>query len=392
MKPACTFSIPSSRGSYTLQVEHSGFKTFRRTAIPLTANERLAIDVQLELGATAETVRVEGQVTPVQTTSAERAGVVTASQLSTLMLQGRDFMGLIRLLPGVVDTRVRDAPGSSSLSGLNIQGGRGGTNNLTLDGITNLDTGNSTGPYFQPSMDAVSEVKVLLSNYQAEYGRNSGATINVIIKSGQRNFHGSGYYYKRNEAMNANNFFNNMTGRPRDRYRYDLFGYTVGGPIYIPGKFNRNRDKLFFFFSQEIAPQKRPLSLTFRSVPTVLEREGDYSQTLEADGRLIPIRDPSSGQPFPNNLIPRNRINPNGQALLNLLPLPNISTPTRQYNWTYGGDINSPRRVETLRVDYVATPTTTFFVRGITSLEIAEGYSTHGAIPITGRRCRSGMI
>jgi hypothetical protein len=192
-------------GSYTLEVEQAGFKTFRRTGIVLTANERLPIDVTLELGATADTVRVESQGVPVQTASAERSGVVTANQLSTLMLQGRDFMGLLKLLPGVVDTRVRDAPGSSSLAGLNIQGGRSGTNNLTLDGITNLDTGNNTGPHFQPSMDALAEVKVLLTNYQAEYGRNSGATINVVMKSGSRDFHATGYYYKRNEALNANN-------------------------------------------------------------------------------------------------------------------------------------------------------------------------------------------
>lgn len=376
------YSFPAIQpGAYTLDAEHAGFKTFRRTGIVLTANERLPVDVKLELGSTTETVRVESQGATVQTASSERAGVVTASQLSTLMLQGRDFMGLLRLLPGVVDTRVRDAPGSSSLAGLNIQGGRSGTTNLTLDGVTNLDTGNSTGPHFQPSMDALAEVKVLLTNYQAEYGRNSGATINVVVKSGARDFHGSGYYYKRNEALNANNFFNNLTARPRDRYRYDLFGYTIGGPVLLPGNFNRNRDKLFFFFSQEIAPQKRPLTLGFRSVPTALERQGDYSQTLEADGRLIAIRDPSSGASFPGNLIPRSRINPNGQAILNLLPLPNTSTPTRQFNWLFGGVVNNPRRVEVLRVDYAATPTTTFYVRGITSNELFEGMSTHGSNP-----------
>jgi hypothetical protein len=368
-------------GSYTLEVEQSGFKTYRQTNINLTANERLPIDVRLEIGATADTVRVEDQGAAVQTASAERAGVVTADQLETLMLQGRDFMGLLKLLPGVVDTRVRDVAGSSNLAGLNIQGGRAGTNNLTLDGITNLDTGNNTGPYFAPSMDALAEVKVLLTNYQAEYGRNSGATINVVMKSGGRDFHGSGYYYKRNEALNANNFFNNLTGRPRDRYRYDLYGYTIGGPVYIPGKFNRDRNKLFFFFSQEIAPQKRPLTIGFRSVPSALERQGDYSQTLEADGRLIVIRDPTTSQAFPGNLIPRARINTNGQALLNLLPAPNTSTPTRQYNWIFGGDINNPRRVEVLRVDYAITPTTNFYVRGITSYELYEGMSTHGSNP-----------
>jgi hypothetical protein len=368
-------------GPYTLQVEHSGFKTFRRTGIVLTANERLPIEVRLDLGATAETVRVEAQGAPVQTASAERAGTVTATQLSTLMLKGRDFMGLLKLLPGVVDTNQRESPTNNSLSGLYIQGGRGGTYNLTLDGITNLDTGSNTGPYFEPSMDSVAEVKVLLTNYQAEYGRNSGATINVVLKSGSKDFHATGYYYKRNEALNANNFFNNLTGLPRTRYRYDLFGYTVGGPVLLPGGFNRNRDKLFFFFSQEIAPQRVPQALGFRTTPSELERRGDYSQSLEADGRLIAIRDPSTGAPFPGNVIPAGRINPNGQALLNVLAMPNTSSPTRQYNYVFQPTLNRPRRVETLRVDYAINSTTTFFARGIHSFEKFEG--TLGVVGIT---------
>ena len=372
-------SVPP--GLYTLQVEQSGFKTFRRTNINLTANERLPIDVKLELGTTAETFRVEAQGATVQTVSAERSGTVTAVQLETLQLKGRDFMGLLKLLPGVVDTNPRESPTNNSLSGVNIQGGRQGSYNLTLDGITNLDTGSSTGPYFEPSADSIAEVKVLLTNYQAEYGRNSGATINVIMKSGSRDFHGTGYYYKRNEALNANNFFNNLTARPRDRYRYDLFGYTLGGPAYVPGKFNRNRDRLFFFFSQEIGPQKVPQALGLLTVPTDLERRGDYSQTLESNGRLIVIRDPAAGAPFPENVIPQSRISPNGQALLNLLPLPNATSPTRQYNYVFQTTLNRPRHVEMLRVDYAINSTTTFYVRGIHSFEKFEG--TLGVVGIT---------
>ncbi|MCL5745339.1 MAG: Plug and carboxypeptidase regulatory-like domain-containing protein, partial [Acidobacteria bacterium] len=368
-------------GSYTLQVEQSGFKTFRRTSIALTANERLPIDVKLELGASAETVRVEAQGATVQTASADRSGTVTATQLQTLQLKGRDFMGLLKLVPGVVDTNQRESPTNNSLSGLFIQGGRQGTYNLTLDGITNLDTGSNTGPYFEPSMDSIAEVKVLLTNYQAEYGRNSGATINAIMKSGSKNFHGSGYYYKRNEALNANNFFNNSIGRRRDFYRYDLFGYTVGGPVLLPGGFNKNRDKLFFFFSQEIAPQRLPLTLTFRTTPTELERRGNFSQTLEADGRLIAIRDSAAGAPFPGNVVPLSRINPNGQALLNLFPLPNTSSPTRQYNYYFQNSLNRPRHVEMLRADYAINSTTTFYARGIHSYEKFEG--TKGVVGIT---------
>jgi hypothetical protein len=378
-------------GSFTLQVEHSGFKTFTRTAIALTANERRPIDVRLELGATTEVIQVEAQGAAVQTASAERSGTVTASQLSTLQLKGRDFMGMLRLLPGVVDSRAnsRESPGNNSLSGIYIQGGRSGTYNLTLDGITNLDTGSNTGPYFEPSMDSIGEVKVLLTNYQAEYGRNSGAAINVIMKSGTQSFHGSGYYYKRNEGLNANSFFNNLTGRPRDRYRYDLAGYTIGGPITIPGKFNTNRDKLFFFFSQEFQPQKRPRPLEFRTVPSALERQGDYSQTLGSDGKLKVITDPTTGRPFPGNIIPQSQINKNGQALLGVFPLPNASSPTYQYNYIFQSVVDNPRNVQMLRVDYNLNPTTTIFWRGIASFEKFKGdrgftgiYSNWHQVPI----------
>ena len=360
-------------GTYTLRIAQDGFKAFLRTSIALTANERLPIDVKLELGASAETVRVESQGTTVNTVSSERSGVVTASQLETLQLKGRDYMGMLRLLPGVVDTKNRDAPGNGTNGGLNIQGGRADSANITLDGITNADAGNNTGNFYQPSMDAVAEVKVLLTNYQAEYGRNAGATINVIMKSGTKAFHGSAYEYKRNEALNANSFFNNLTGLPRARYRYDIFGYTLGGPVYIPHVFNTSKEKLFFFFSHEISPQTAPQAVTFRTVPTALERQGDYSQTLLSNNSLQIITDPSTGHAFPGNVIPANRIDKNGQAILNMFPLPNTSSSTHQYNYVFQSVVDHPRNTEVLRLDYMIDAKTTFFWRGILSSEQYHG-------------------
>src|SRR5260370_28970579 len=184
------------------------------------------------------------------------------------------------ILPGGVAPTTRDAPGFGPNSGFNMQGGRADSSNITLDGVTNADAGNNTGNFYAPSMDAVAEVKVLLTNYQAEYGRNAGATINVIMKSGTREFHGSAYEYKRNEALNANNFFTNLTALPRARYRYDIFGYTLGVPLYIPRVFNKSKQKLFFFFSHEVSPQTAPQAVTFRTGPTALERRSDFSQTI----------------------------------------------------------------------------------------------------------------
>src|SRR2546425_6425585 len=152
----------------------------------------------------------------------------------------------------------------------------------------------------------------------------SGANISLVTKSGTRDFHGLGSYFKRHEQFNANDFFNNRLGVPKQRYRYNTWTYNIGGPVYIPGKFNRNREKLFFFWSQEFWPQKA--SGTYRiTTPTAVERNGDFSQTLDVNNRLIQIKDPfNNGAPFPGNQIPANRIDKNGQALLKLFPIPNF--------------------------------------------------------------------
>src|SRR5262249_35921874 len=136
------------------------------------------------------------------------------------------------------------------------------------------------------------------SNYQAEYGRSSGAQISVVTKSGTSAFHGSGYLFHRHEGLNANNWKNNRDGLQRNLYRYNDPGYTIGGPAYIPGLFNRNKDKLFFVWSQEFQRQLRPQGRRDITVPTDLERRGDFSQSVDKDGNAFPyIRDPLSGLP-----------------------------------------------------------------------------------------------
>lgn len=179
--------------------------------------------------------------------------------MQEIPLKGRSYMGTAKLLPGIIDTANRESPGWNDLVGININGTRAGTIDLNLDSITSLDTGSMTGLYLAPSIDAVSEVKVLLANYQAEYGRSSRGTINTVIKSDTRDFHGGAYYFFRNEDMNANEWLNNRSGQPRPRYRFNNLGYFVGGPVLLPfTKFNRNKDKLFFFWSQDFLPLTIP--------------------------------------------------------------------------------------------------------------------------------------
>jgi hypothetical protein len=183
-------------GTFRLSVSAKGFKRHEQTGLVLSSTERLVVGtVALEVGDLTQTVEVVAEVARLQTQSAERSGLISTEQTQNIPLKGRDYLGLLKVLPGVVDTQNRNAPGWNNLSSVSINGGRTGTLNLTLDGVSSLDTGSMTGPYLAPSIDAVAEIKVLLTNYQAEYGRSSGGTINTVIKSGTRDFKGGAYYF-----------------------------------------------------------------------------------------------------------------------------------------------------------------------------------------------------
>lgn len=386
-------------GTYSITVTAGGFKRFEQRNIILTANDRVDVQkVALEVGDVTQTVTVTAEQTFVKTESAERAGLIDEQQIQSIALKGRDYMGLVRLLPGVVDTANREAPGWNNLVGVNINGSRGGNLNLTLDGVSSLDTGSQLGPYLAPGLDAIGEVKVLLTNYQAEYGRSSGGTINVVIKNGTRDFHGGGFYFKRHEQFNANEFFNNLRNQPKPRYRFNYWGGNIGGPVIIPGTgFNKNRDKLFFFWSQEYLPRVYPTRQGNITYPTALERAGDFSQSFDTNGRLILVKDPLipvttnvrceatpanpvagvdyQGACFPGNRIPANRIDLNGQKLLSIFPLPNINPATVGYNYNnvFQSSVNQPRREEILRMDWNIASKTTFYARGIQNYEAYKG-------------------
>jgi outer membrane receptor protein involved in Fe transport len=350
-------------GTYDITVTLSGFKTYQQTGVVLSANERLALrPILLDVGQLEETISVTAEAARVQTRSGERSGLITQQQLQDISLKGRDYMGMLRLLPGVVDTQNREAPGWNNLGGLSINGGRNNTINLTYDGVTNLDTGSNTGPFLAPGLDSIAEIKVLTSNYQAEYGRSSGGTINVVTKSGSSVFRGGGFYSKRDDALNANEWQNNRLQRDKPPYKFDYTGYHIGGPIVLPN-FNAERNRLFFFWNQEFLPRTNPGTLNRRTMPTEAERRGDFSQSFGTNNQLIVVRDPLSGQPFPGNMIPPGRIDQNGQALLNLLPLPNFSDPTRQSNYTFQSSFDQPRNDQVLRVDWNVAANTLFYSR-----------------------------
>ena len=250
-------------GKYSLAATAPAFKTYELRGIELsTAEVRDVGTLILQLGPVDDQITVTAEATPVQTASSERSALIEGARLDLLALKGRDPFGYIRLSPGVVDTIPnRDMANASSMAGISINGAFSTAKGVTLDGVSETDAGGLNSTYVTPNIDAIAEVRILSSGYQAEFGRHSGGTISIVTKSGTRDFHGTGHWDHRHEDMNANTFFNNRSGIPRPLYRYMIAGYGVGGPIYIPEKFNTDRHKLFFFLSQEFTQVKcRPRS------------------------------------------------------------------------------------------------------------------------------------
>jgi hypothetical protein len=283
--------------------------------------------------------------------------------VENLMVRGRNVMSLLEILPGVVDLSENESIDRNW--NLAVNGNRRNTSGVSLNGVTMNQIGNNFNSTVSVSMDAVAQVKVLMSNYQAEYGRMAGANIQLVTKSGTKKFQGMASYFKRHEQFNAMNFFDNRLGLKKSPYRYNTWSYNIGGPVYIPGKFNRNREKLFFFWSQEYWPIKTPLGARQVTTPTELQREGNFSQTLDLNGRVVTIRDPLTQQPLPGNIVPASRIDPSGQALLKVFPQPNFfdqSIAAYRYNYVFQSARESRQDMQTLKVDYNLNANNLMFV------------------------------
>ena len=314
-------------GPYSLLVELAGFARLETTNLSLSSSERLSVgDLVLKVGGVTETITIASERAPIQTGSSEHSALIDANQITELPTRGRDVFGLMATLPGVVyDGRGDDGIGQANSPDA-FSGTRGIFSTANIDGVSgNVRSGSSLDTTV--AMDTVAEVKVLLNNYQAEYGKAAAGVINIVTKSGSRDFNGSGYYYLRHEKLNANDFFRNAANLEKGRYRYNTLGATFGGPVYVPGLFGKNRNKLFFFGAYEYRPSTVPNDTRYYTVPTQAERNGDFNRSVgNARGDLYAasrIIDPTTGRPFPNGIIPADRIDPNMQKLLNVFPLPN---------------------------------------------------------------------
>ena len=338
-------------GAWQLAVTQSGFKKSVKTGIVLHVSERIAADFTLEVGELTQEVTVTSSVEQVQTESSEQGAVITGEQVRDLQLNGRSFMTLLELIPGVAsDMPDRADPNTSAA--LSINGGRPTGNNFNIDGGSNADAvvGGSALNTFT-SVDTIAEFKVLTSTFSAEYGRGGLSQINVVTKGGTRNFHGSLFEFFRNDALDAKDYFSHQT-LP---LKLNNFGYNIGGPVLFPG-YNRDRTKTFFFWVQEFNRFSLRGDAINTTVPTAEERRGDF-RALGAGRDAAwgtaddPVIDPRTGAGIPNGVIPQSQINPNAQKLLNLYPLPNFKGPGTT-NFTSAVPSTQNWREDMIRVDH----------------------------------------
>lgn len=269
-------------GHYSVSVEAAGFKKSIQTDIELHVNDKLTVNFTMEVGNISQEVTVEASPLQVELQTPTSAGLISGTQVRELSLNNRNYEQLVSLMPGVTSSAsdqiyigTTNPAGQTNVVSFSINGNRNSTNNWTVDGADNVDRGSNLTLLTYPSVDAIAEFKVLRGQYNPEFGRAAGGQINVITKSGSGQFHGGAYEFFRNNVLNANSFFNNANNIKRPPVRYNDFGYTIGGPIYIPGHYNQNKDKTFFFFSQEFRRQIASATVT-ATVPTAAEKAGNF--------------------------------------------------------------------------------------------------------------------
>jgi hypothetical protein len=358
-------------GTYEIKAEFKGFKTYSRTGIVLNVRDTVRVDIPMEVGEVTQSVTVSEAIVKVQTESGEVSDLISGSQVTQLSMNSRNFFALATLTTGVSS----DMPDFNipipvnSNSTVRFNGLRNEHNIWMIDGGENYDRGCGGCVTVMPSMDALAEFKVMTSNYGADFGIGSAGTVNMMLKSGTRPFHGTVYEFLRNDAVDSVNYFTNAVPRNPDGtrkaktpvMRYNNFGWNLGGPFYIPGKYNTAKNKTFFFFNQEWRKIRQGTTVTANSFSQDL-RDGiftGYDTTI-----MVPtaaqVGDPAMlakfaaagvtpGQPFPGNVIPSSLIDPSATAFLGTgaIPLPNFGN-----QYTGSRSVPVDVREEIIRVDH----------------------------------------
>jgi hypothetical protein len=359
-------------GTYTVSAEITGFKKVSKTNVLVGVDQRVRIDLTLELGAITEVVEIQAETPLLQTSSSDLGATVVEDQIKTLPLNGRNFVSLTRTVPGVL----RGIPGGNidgagslawrASASFSANGQRARDNNYLLDGVDNNETWLQTVVIF-PSVDALEEFKLQTSTYSAEFGKSLGGVVNLQLKSGTNEYHGSVFEFLRNDAFDANNWFANRAGRDKPDLSQHQFGATLGGPII--------KDKTFFFVDYQ--GFRNTIGQTYLStVPSLAMRRGDFSEINRV------IYDPLTGLPFPGNVIPESRWDPAARNILSqLYPEPNTegsvsSTGQHINNYLITPNLERQDNQFDVKVDHRLSDNNRFFIRY--SLQ-----KTHRLLPAT---------
>lgn len=322
-------------GTYVITVEQEGFQKLTVTGITLEVGQTLRVNLELKVGSVSEQVTVSSTAARVETETGSVSHVVTSEQVDQLNLEARNFATLATLIPGAAADGGGFDPSSTGVlanATISFNGVPGNFNNWEIDGTNNVDQGSGSNSLMSsPSVDSIAEFRVSTSNYSAEYGKSGGANIEVVTKSGTSNFHGNMFEFVRNEVFDANDWFLNQAGEPRQPLKRNNFGFTLGGPIFIPKHYNKDRNKTFFFISEEWRSYREGTVIN-ATVPSTRERQGDFSEcdpnsanynnAVAADGLCVVPTDPQTGAAYPNDIVP---VNATAAALLDaLIPLPTV--------------------------------------------------------------------
>ncbi|MBS1829309.1 MAG: TonB-dependent receptor [Acidobacteria bacterium] len=361
--------------TYTVTANHDGFKRTARTHVVVNVAESVTLDLTLELGSITETVQVTGAPPVLQTERGELGQVIGRQQIIDLPLNGRNPISLAGLTSGVIP-----GPGFSdnplNLANISVNGGRGGATEILQDGAPATVPENSPGTFATatlPSVERVQEFKVQTNSFSAEFGRTTGGVINLVVKSGTNELHGSVYEYIRNSSLDSNDWFQNRAGRKLGVFQRNQYGFTLGGPVLIPGLYN-GKNRTFFFGGYEGQRQRNQQTST-ATIPRANEIGGDFSQTFNAAGAPVIIYDPSTTlrgdngvftrTPFAGNRIPATRIDPVATKLAALYPRPNTAGtgPAAQNNFLAAGAGATDDDNFDVRVDHSFAPAKNFYIR-----------------------------
>jgi hypothetical protein len=307
-------------GVYAVTVEHQGFRSARKAKVSISVDQIVRADFDLTVGDVSAVVEVESSAVALDSETASIGQIVSQRQVNDLPLNGRNFLQLLFIGAGAVETTgeqgtMRQGAGNA----ISINGSRPTSNNYLLDGTSNTDTALGT-PAVILSVDAIQEFKEQTATYSAEYGFSANQ-VNIVSKTGTNNLHGTAFWFGRNDALDANDYFNNLAGNPKSKLRQNQFGFVAGGPVWIPKLYN-GRDKSFWLVNYEGARIRRGFQ-SFNNVPTPDQLDGRFTTT---------IIDPLTGQPFPNNTIPQSRFSRLANlARANFFPAPNANLSQGNY-------------------------------------------------------------